>query len=382
MENILISIDSKYRDLIKYPNESLFIIDLDKIYKNIISVSLISLELTNSTNFTSSLKGNNYFTLHFPNKLNDPIGIKVLCEITESININNIINLINNNIKDILEINKNKYSYIFYLSTTTIINMNYNVQTLILNIGWYSISGLILIISNFIKKNNISNIQPFDLNIFDNNFKSIEITTNNFSSIYNLIPIIDNLNNLYNIEFSIIDITKKIQIINDKKYNNIIPEFEIDFNTNTNNTNNHKYLSLGYYLGFRLINGNYILTPKLNDDKTKLILYATKLYNIFGDDYIFLKINDWGNFDFFNKIIFSKFYLRSLSLIGKTNCFINREYIFNKLSTISKLDIELIDYLGNTVDLNGVDFSFTLSLKVQNKISPTQITNLNNNGYY
>ena len=27
------------------------------------------------------------------------------------------------------------------------------------------------------------------------------------------------------------------------------------------------------------------------------------------------------------------------------------------------VEIELIDYLGNTVDLNGIDFSFTLSLK-------------------
>ena len=32
-------------------------------------------------------------------------------------------------------------------------------------------------------------------------------------------------------------------------------------------------------------------------------------------------------------------------------------------TNIQKLDIELIDYLGNTVDLNGIDFSFTLSLK-------------------
>ena len=30
---------------------------------------------------------------------------------------------------------------------------------------------------------------------------------------------------------------------------------------------------------------------------------------------------------------------------------------------INKLDIELVDYLGNTIDLSGFDWSFTLELK-------------------
>lgn len=177
--------------------------------------------------------------------------------------------------------------------------------------------------------------------------------------------------------------TQRIQIINDKINDNYIAEFEIDFSTNnyTNNVQNIKYLSLGYYLGYRLINNSFLLTPKFINNK--LILLSTKNYNILAEDYIFLKINDWGNIDFFNKILFSKIYLRSdLTALNKTNNFINKEYVFRQLSNISKIDVELIDYLGNTVDLNGVDFSFSISLRTQTNIGLKQINDLQNQGYY
>ena len=63
MEDTLISIDSKYRDFTKYPDESNFTFILEKIYKNIVSVKLVSLELTNSINYISSSKKNNYIFL-------------------------------------------------------------------------------------------------------------------------------------------------------------------------------------------------------------------------------------------------------------------------------------------------------------------------------
>ena len=58
MEDTLISIDSKYRDFTKYPNESNFTFIFEKIYKNVISVKLTSLELTNTINYASSFKKN------------------------------------------------------------------------------------------------------------------------------------------------------------------------------------------------------------------------------------------------------------------------------------------------------------------------------------
>ena len=43
--------------------------------------------------------------------------------------------------------------------------------------------------------------------------------------------------------------------------------------------------------------------------------------------------------------------------------FINKEFRFRQPTNIQRLNIELIDYLGNTIDLNGFDWSFTLELK-------------------
>ena len=40
-----------------------------------------------------------------------------------------------------------------------------------------------------------------------------------------------------------------------------------------------------------------------------------------------------------------------------------------KNPNIKRLDIELVDYLGNTVDLNGVDWSFTLEFSTVYSLS-------------
>jgi len=62
MEDTLISIDSKYRNFSTYSNESKFTFTPEKIYKNVVSVKMVSLELTNTINYISSSKNNNYFT--------------------------------------------------------------------------------------------------------------------------------------------------------------------------------------------------------------------------------------------------------------------------------------------------------------------------------
>jgi hypothetical protein len=74
MEEILINIDSKYRDVVKYPNECKFRINFEKTYKNIVSLRMTSLEVNNSINYISTQKNNNYIKIHLPNKRNDPHG--------------------------------------------------------------------------------------------------------------------------------------------------------------------------------------------------------------------------------------------------------------------------------------------------------------------
>jgi hypothetical protein len=440
-------IDSKYRDFTKYPNESKFTLNFEKIYKNIVSIRLISLELTNSINYISPVKNNNYINLHFPNILNDPIGIKLSINNIQIYNMDSILSEFNKLLN--INLSSERYFYIFYLNNNTQISFDFDSilnSKLILFTGWYSIYGLNLIIQNYIQTNyntrkslNSKSFIPLDsgnftinsftLNIFDRRFEdnirndifpdltcnqnklsdNIILFKNNLYSLYindtiNYIPNISGngiLDNLLDDQSSIYYINKtntnpgtsNIMLYNlNFNYNNLkvsfandftnyyytdddwttiiqfnestitisdIPQFQIDFNNTS-----LKYLSFGYYLGYRLINNSFVLSPIIN--KTQLQLTAQKNYNILGEDYIFLKINDWGNFDFLNQILFSKIYLRSdLTTNNKTNNFINKEYIFRQLTTINRLDIELIDYLGNNVDLNGIDFSFTIALKTQ-----------------
>ena len=464
MEDILISIDSKYRDFTKYPDESNFSFILQKIYKNIVSVKLVSLELTNSINYISSSKKNNYIILHLPNKLNDSDGITLKIDETQSEDIDNIstqfssLNLFNS--ANILSSYPEKYFYIFYLYNPSSITINFNSKTSILtiNIGWYSIYGLVKLIQKNIQTNISENvnfsINSFNLKIFDrrysnniridsinsSSYDSDNLTTNlttlknfiyssyiidliNFTPVsnssggildklYNSYSSIYHVNNtsttptqsnilLYNLNLIYDSLVSFTNDYTDYYYNYVsgnsilttqftkltiryedIPSFEIEFDTSINNNvtsvkypgvniNSLSYPSLGYYLGYRINNGSYLLSPTFTNGN--LTLTASKKYNTIGEDYIFLRINDWGNFDFFNQVIFSKIFLRSdLTSINKTNNYINREYVFRQLTNISKLDIQLIDYLGNQVNLNGVDFSFTLSLRTQ----------LQNIGYY
>ena len=56
MENILINIDSRYRDQTLYPNETKYKINFEKTYKNIISARMVSMEITNTINYIDSKK--------------------------------------------------------------------------------------------------------------------------------------------------------------------------------------------------------------------------------------------------------------------------------------------------------------------------------------
>ena len=176
-----------------------------------------------------------------------------------------------------------------------------------------------------------------------------------------------------------------LYVNNTLKYD--IPSFEIDFNTNNNNVNpvnssildinKMNYKSLGYYLGYRPINDSFVLSSQINGMMTSLT--GTKIPNTNGSNYLFLRINDWGLYDFFGKNIFAKILLPH-SVDNQTygsyiisNYYINPTFNFRQPQNIKKLDIELLDYLGNSINLNGVDWSFTLQFSEEynsdNKVS-------------
>jgi len=63
METLIYNIDSRNRDLSKYPLETEFIIDLQDKIKNIVSINLSSIEYGNTSHVFTTAKDNNNFTI-------------------------------------------------------------------------------------------------------------------------------------------------------------------------------------------------------------------------------------------------------------------------------------------------------------------------------
>lgn len=553
MEEILINIDSRYRDIIQYPNEAKFKINFEKMYKNIIAITINSLEICNCINYISSVKGNNYIKIYLTNKMSDPFGaILVIPDglLQSIISIKSIFNGLfngffntNRNLQ-ILSFNNisfsEKYFYIFYLYESVTITFNFNIElpttiqkNLIINKGWYSLYGLVIQIQQYIEQKYNERVQyvkenplatainldsgnfsftTFNLKIFDRRLRSTTIAldcirsdpisgtsfnTNNFKSnlsafksymykiyindittfICNTTPsaadgILDKLVNnsyvipanyvyagntlqssskyyinskpaaptlddtqIYNLSCEInlsnyvyfqnsftdtkckkfyyyyVDINgvktsswklldgdiivnmfsclSSRQFLLDHKFITLaqfndplyqvtmeydIAEFEIDFNTNKNvdnpiidgivNIKKLEYLSIGYYMGYRpdmsKTTDNFL--KKTIMDYTDRIITAEKFFDTTGNNYIFIKINDWGYIDFFGESLMAKILLTSGLGNQKLDDFVNQGYRFRQPVNINKLEIELVDYLGNTLDLNGSNFSCTIQL--------------------
>ena len=563
MEEILINIDSRYRDIIQYPNEAKFRIYFEKMYKNIIAITINSFEICNCINYISTAKCNNYIIIHLPNKFSDPSGTILMLPDSLLQSIVSIKSIFNGLFTGFFNTNRNleihsfnnilfaeKYFYVFHLYKPTEVSFNFNSvllppslqNKLIINKGWYSVYGLVILIQQYIQQkynerqtyfkknpstpqidldNGIFHLDPFDLHIFDRRFRSVnpnldcirldtiphkyfDINTNNVNNdlksnlaelknfIYKkyindtitfICPkpissepgILDKLvNNTYIIpsgyvyentnlesgskyhinnkpeeptldDTQIYNLSCEINLSNyvyfrnsftDTKcrkfyyyfvdINGVLPsswkqsngdniiinmfsnlllrpfllehkfitsvqsndplyqvtleydiaDFEIDFNTNKCgeqenpitdgiiNIKKLKYLSIGYYMGYRP-NPSKLIDKFLinsNIDFTDRIMTAPKFFDTTGHNYIFIKINDWGYIDFFGESLMAKILLTSGLGNPKLDDFVNQGYRFRQPININKLDIELVDYLGNTLDLNGSNFSCTIQL--------------------
>jgi len=427
MDDILLNIDSKYRDINHYSNETKFRINFDNNFKNIFSIQVASVELNHNVQFFNyqniySRKGNNYLILHIPNKLNDIDGTKIIITdgYTRSIdalkkNINDQLTFFNSHFNT-----NEKYFYIFYLVN--------DVPALNLTIGWYSLYGLY----NIIKTSKI--LINFQLNIYDRRYPSsyrtdninlfgtnINNLKNNLYTIYindviNFIPnilgsgILDIIfatfssfysitsSAIFNIKFdydsdSFITYFSNTLISSTLTPPTLIPSieeiipFDIDF-YNISLLQNYKlnYPSLGYFLGFRpnKNENNFILSSSFDNKISSSNLFSNYPYNINDNLYLFLKIEDWGNIQFLDKKFMSKVIFTSHCNSNKVDDLVSPEYKFRQPINFQKLDIELLDYLGNAIDLNGRDFSFTIKIKQilnteeKSKIERTNLYFLNN----
>ena len=128
--------------------------------------------------------------------------------------------------------------------------------------------------------------------------------------------------------------------------------FNVDFSND-----NSQYKSLGYHLGFRKT--TYTATDSL---------IAESLCDVNGENYIFIKINDYGNL-----IINPVLGIKALSKVvfhqnkggftfDNNSDMLTKYFIFRQPVNIKRLEIELLDAYGNRVDNRNFDYSLTLEI--------------------
>ena len=126
-------------------------------------------------------------------------------------------------------------------------------------------------------------------------------------------------------------------------------------------SNTTDYGTLGNFLGFT--SDTYTI------DGTQ---EAENIPNVIGENSYFLKINDYGNITNNGKNYMMKVIVTSPlfeASFDSRQRYVTKTYQFSQPTNLTKLEIRLDDYLGNIVDLNGLNFSFTLEvITIHNKI--------------
>ena len=146
----------------------------------------------------------------------------------------------------------------------------------------------------------------------------------------------------HNINISLNNITNKVSITSNDN-------LTLNFSGNTD------YLTLGQHLGFT--QNTYSGTS----------ITGENVINLDNEKYIYLNIGDITNV--YDKNVNNVFSKITLDTDKNTNLFVDRDTyaskikIFRKPYNISKLPIKLVDYVGNTIDLQGQNFSFTLEIE-------------------
>tara|TARA_B110000902_G_scaffold259986_1_gene332167 strand:- start:126 stop:1049 length:924 start_codon:yes stop_codon:yes gene_type:complete len=218
---------------------------------------------------------------------------------------------------------------------------------------------------------NLSSVEiPNSIYVFteskDNDYMVLKIHEQNFrfylpNGNYDIKELYDNLNKFFNE-------IEKYQFF-EKEFVQIGLAFDVDiakFKINSNVPfslyfyNSTEYQSLGTLLGFAKMkyeNVQYLVSELIPD--------------IIGDKYIFMKINDFGNVyhndnQYFSKIIIDK---ESFEMIfNSQHTYITKEYRFKNPVNLNNIKVKFEDYLGNLINFNGVDLSFTLEVKTINTI--------------
>lgn len=370
MENILINVDSQFRDKIKYPNAGHFVINLEQRIKNIAYIRLSSSEIPNLFytfkkeydnmsfiyyDYTSITSGGGETEFQINNLiilLNQQLASQQLAsQHLEIIADNNHIIIQStkpfnicfryDDSKDTLGyrlgFSEDRYTSLYNTSTNTYFIKSENQYT------DDNVSGAFYVMNTpytyAIQENGNYTVGPM-MSLFNKNNKKLQILLDTN--------------------------TARVTIVSKSLFN-------LDF------TNNSDEQSLGYHLGFRnnTYTSNY--TPQnitINIDNYNFYITAEAPIDVVGDPYLFLKVNDYGKI--YNLRKTNNTIIQNMeSYLGKiiintdkgtrnydNNNFITKMHIFRKPENIQSLDITLFDPSSKIVDMIGMDFSFTLEIGV------------------
>ena len=239
-------------------------------------------------------------------------------------------------------------------------SFKYKLKESLKNISYIRLSSieLPLIYYTFTSQNNninfiiLYNDESFNIIIKEGNYDSANIVTEIQSKF-------DIINNNYSTNFKI-----SWDIINYKITITNTDPFTLIFDNNNENR------TLGNHLGYLQDNEGYLGTNQLTkyDFATNTNLYfwtADTVLDITKDDYLYLRINDYGVI--YNDVrttgILAKIILYEAQFIVETGAnFLTKSYQFKQPTTIHNFDIKLLNKRGQTVDMNYINFSFTLEL--------------------
>jgi hypothetical protein len=132
--------------------------------------------------------------------------------------------------------------------------------------------------------------------------------------------------------------------------------YEINFNNEQ-----YDYVSLGYMLGYRGIEYTLTVANSLGDN-----IIGEAQADLDGENYLFLRINDYGSIYVSPKLPYKVLAKIVLNNTKQSFVFNNgqdlmfKTYKFRQPTDVKSLEIELLDYNGNRLNINGIDYSFTL----------------------
>lgn len=220
-------------------------------------------------------------------------------------------------------------------------SFTYKLNDIIKNVYEIKISSMEIGNTSYVfsdeRKNNIMYVDEFEFRIPPGNYSAEEVITllNAWFC-----------NNLCHLKAYIDFNTAKVSIISDAV------NFYVDFPRANGN-----YASLGQLLGFNDINYR----------SSDMRLDAEKVINVLGENYYFLKVNDYGCVYNQNRKYLCKFIVDAPKyevVYESRNLFVTKNHIFDQPIDIDKLDIKVEDLYGNIVKQNGFNYSFTIEFKI------------------